>query len=224
MSVHAYSPPLTSMTFYDLEEGKLVPFAALDTNDPETPSPARSVSSRPVGASPSVGPGRLAPGRPLGSSRPTSAADLALHRGRCGVTAVATRFRSVDDLLADARSRLVRVTPEQAFAQVAAGARIVDIRPAWQREVDGEVPGSLVVERNHLEWRLHPGSDARVPQAAEGQRWLVLCQEGYTSSLAADALLSIGVPATDIIGGIRAWRAAGLPIVATVTRPNTLVH
>jgi rhodanese-related sulfurtransferase len=140
------------------------------------------------------------------------------------VTAVATRFPSVDALLADARSRLVRVTPEQAFAQVAAGARIVDIRPAWQREVDGEVPGALVVERNHLEWRLHPASDARVAQAAAGQRWIVLCQEGYTSSLAADALLSIGVPATDIIGGIRAWRDAGLPIVATVTPPNTLVH
>jgi rhodanese-related sulfurtransferase len=140
------------------------------------------------------------------------------------VTAVASRFRTVDDLLADARSRLVRVTPEQAFAEVAAGARIVDIRPAWQREVDGEVPGALVVERNHLEWRLHPTSDARVAQAAAGQRWLVLCQEGYTSSLAADALISIGVPATDIIGGVRAWRAAGLPIVATVTPPNTLVH
>ncbi len=140
------------------------------------------------------------------------------------MTAVATRFGSVDALLADARSRLVRVTPAQAYAQVAAGALIVDIRPAWQREVDGEVPGSLVVERNHLEWRLHPGSDARVPQATEGQRWLVLCQEGYTSSLAADALLSIGVPATDVIGGIHAWRDAGLPIVATVTGPNTLVH
>jgi rhodanese-related sulfurtransferase len=143
------------------------------------------------------------------------------------VTVVAGRFDSVDDLLDDARSRLVRVTVLEAFEQVGRGARIVDIRPAWQRErLDngGEVPGALVVERNHLEWRLHPRSGARVPQAGAGQRWLVLCDEGYTSSLAADALLSIGVLATDIIGGFQAWRAAGLPVVATVTPPNTLVH
>jgi rhodanese-related sulfurtransferase len=140
------------------------------------------------------------------------------------VTAATSRFGSVDDLLADARSRLRRVTPAQAFEQVAAGALIVDTRPAWQREVSGEVPGALVIERNHLEWRLHPGSDARIAQAVAGQRWLVLCNEGYSSSLAADALLSLGVPATDIIGGFQAWRAAGLPVVATVTAPNTLVH
>ena len=129
--------------------------------------------------------------------------------------------RSVDDLLADARSRLVRVTPAQAFAQVAAGALIVDIRPAWQREVDGEVPGSLVVERNHLEWRLHPASPARLAQAVDGQRWLVICHEGYTSSLAADALNSIGVPATDVIGGFAAWRAAVRDPWKEATAPKT---
>lgn len=139
------------------------------------------------------------------------------------MTSVA-RFGSVEDLLADARSRLTRVSPSCAAEQVAAGARIVDIRPAWQREVDGEVPGALVVERNHLEWRLHPGSDARVAEAVEGQYWLVLCDEGYTSSLAADALLGLGVPASDIIGGFQAWRAAGLPTVPTLTSPNTFVH
>ena len=122
-----------------------------------------------------------------------------------------TRFASVDELLADARSRLTRVAPDEAYAAVRAGARIVDIRPSAQRRDEGEIPGSLIVERNHLEWRLHPRSDARVPLAAEGQRWIVVCSEGYTSSLAADALLSLGVPATDIVGGFVAWQAAGLP-------------
>ena len=88
----------------------------------------------------------------------------------------------------------------------------------------GEVPGALGVERNPLEGRLHPDSPARVAEAVPGQRWLVLCDEGYTSSLAADALRSIGVPATDIVDGFQAWRAAGLPVVSTLTSPNTFVH
>ena len=133
-------------------------------------------------------------------------------------------FSSVDDLLEDARSRIARVTPLEAWTQVRAGALIVDIRPAWQREAAGEVPGSLIVERNHLEWRLHPQSDARLPQAAQGQRWIVICSEGYTSSLAADALNSLGVQASDIIGGIHAWREAGLPTVAGPTPVEELVH
>jgi rhodanese-related sulfurtransferase len=123
-------------------------------------------------------------------------------------------FSSVEDLLADARSRLVRLGPRAAADEIQAGARLVDIRPEWQRVRDGEIPGALVVERNHLEWRLHPQSDARVRTAVEGQRWIVVCEEGYTSSLAADALNSIGVPATDIEGGFNAWAAAGLPTVA----------
>ncbi len=121
------------------------------------------------------------------------------------------RFDSVDELLADARSRLARRQPDEAYGEVRAGARIVDIRPAWQRRQEGEIPGSLIIERNHLEWRLHPRSDARMPLAADGQRWIVVCSEGYTSSLAADALLWLGIPATDIVGGFTAWRAAGLP-------------
>jgi rhodanese-related sulfurtransferase len=133
------------------------------------------------------------------------------------------RFGSVDELLADARSRLERIYVEDVPDQLASGARVVDIRPAWQRAAEGEIPGSLVVERNHLEWRLHPESSARLPQAVEGQRWIVVCSEGYTSSLAADALNSLAVPATDLVGGFRAWQAAGLPTSATVTDANHCV-
>lgn len=133
------------------------------------------------------------------------------------------RFGSVDDLLDDARSRLDRLDPDAAAADVAGGATLVDIRPDAQRRREGEIPGSLIVERNHLEWRLHPRSDARVDPAVEGQRWIVVCSEGYTSSLAADALQSLGIPATDVIGGFCAWKAAGLPTVAGGTPPETLV-
>jgi rhodanese-related sulfurtransferase len=127
-------------------------------------------------------------------------------------------FDSVEELLADARSRLSRVGPVEAARLVAAGARFVDIRPAWQRATEGEIPGSLIVERNHLEWRLHPRSAARLSLAVAGQRWIVVCSEGYTSSLAAYALLSVGVPATDLVGGLHAWRAAGLPVAPGPTR------
>jgi rhodanese-related sulfurtransferase len=133
------------------------------------------------------------------------------------------RFASVDELLLDARSRLDRLSPTAAAAAVAAGARLVDIRPQWQRAADGEIPGALVVERNHLEWRLHPDSDARLPAAAPGQRWIVVCTEGYTSSLAADSLNSIGVPATDLEGGYLGWRAAGLPTVSGPPTPTEQV-
>jgi len=136
---------------------------------------------------------------------------------------VSARFGSVDDLLEDARSRLDRLDPAGAAAALATGAKLVDIRPEWQRVRDGEVPGSLIVERNHLEWRLDPSSSARVPSAAEGQRWVVICEEGYTSSLAADALNSIGVPATDVIGGFRAWAAAGLPVTPGGTTHDAVV-
>jgi len=123
------------------------------------------------------------------------------------------RPRSVDDLLAEARSRLERVTPHEAAARLAEGALLVDIRPAAQRAREGEVPGALVVERNVLEWRFDPASDARLPQATGYDvDVIVLCSEGYTSSLAADALRSLGLHrATDVIGGFVAWAAAGLP-------------
>ena len=121
--------------------------------------------------------------------------------------------RSVQQILAAARSGLTRVTPGQAFAEAGAGAVLIDIRPAAQRAVDGEVPGSVVIERNHLEWRLDPESDARLPWVTGYDlRPIVICTEGYTSSLAAAALQDLGLAgATDVDGGFRAWRAAGLP-------------
>jgi rhodanese-related sulfurtransferase len=136
---------------------------------------------------------------------------------------IAARFGTVDELLDDARSRLLRVSPLAAAALVDQGALLVDIRPAWQRVVDGEIPGSWVVERNHLEWRLHPSSSSRIAAARSKQQWLVICTEGYTSSLAADALNSRGVPASDVVGGFHAWRAAGLPTVRSVTEADQRV-
>ena len=125
--------------------------------------------------------------------------------------------RTVDDLLAEARSRIARVTPHEAAARIAAGAHLVDIRPAAQRAREGEVPGSLIVERNVLEWRFDPASDARLPEATGYDvDVIILCSEGYTSSLAADALRSLGLHrATDVIGGFLAWAAAGLPTTGT---------
>jgi rhodanese-related sulfurtransferase len=125
-----------------------------------------------------------------------------------------TRPRSIDDLLAEARSRLARLSPREAPERMAAGALLVDIRPAAQRELEGEVSGALIVERNVLEWRFDPTSEARLAQATGYDvEVIVLCSEGYTSSLAADALRSLGlVRATDVEGGFRAWRAAGLPV------------
>ncbi len=122
---------------------------------------------------------------------------------------------SVDDLLTAARSRIDRVDPLRAAARVAAGGLLVDIRPAAQRYREGWVAGALVVERNVLEWRFDPQSDARLPEATGYDvDVLVLCSEGYTSSLAADALRSIGLTtATDVVGGFSAWVAAGLPHV-----------
>ena len=128
-------------------------------------------------------------------------------------------YDGVDDQLADSRSRLLRVSARAAYQEVLYGrAVLVDIRPAAQRAVEGEVAvhlGPLVVERNVLEWRFDPRSAARRPEAGFDTRVIVLCQEGYTSSLAADALLRLGIRrATDVVGGFRAWREAGLPVAA----------
>ncbi|MGI8667579.1 MAG: rhodanese-like domain-containing protein [Jatrophihabitans sp.] len=129
-----------------------------------------------------------------------------------------TRFAGVAELLAAARDGLQRLEPAAAVIAVADGARLVDVRPAWQRAVEGEIDGALIIERNHLEWRLDPTSPARLPAAVPGQRWIVVCSQGYTSSLAAAALCSLGIEAGDLIGGVHGWRAAGLPVLDGPTR------
>jgi rhodanese-related sulfurtransferase len=118
---------------------------------------------------------------------------------------------SVVDLLASARAGLLRLDPHAARRAWQAGAVLVDIRPAAQRDDEGDVPGAVLVERNVLEWRFDPASEARLPIASYDLHVIVLCSEGYTSSLAAAALQQVGVRrATDVIGGFQAWRAAGL--------------
>ena len=93
------------------------------------------------------------------------------------------------------------------------GAVLVDIRPAAQRAAEGEIPGATIIERNVLEWRFDPESDARLPVAGYDLQVIVFCSEGYTSSLAAAALHELGVHrATDMAGGIKAWQASGLPV------------
>ena len=128
----------------------------------------------------------------------------------------ATLRRGIDDVLADARARLERLTPREARDAFIAGAVVVDIRPQFDRESEGEIPGALVIERNVLEWRLDPRSDARLAVAGYDVHVVVVCNEGYTSSLAAAALQELGLyRATDVIGGYRAWRAIGLPTIST---------
>lgn len=121
---------------------------------------------------------------------------------------------SIDAHLAAARSGLDRLGPHEAREAVEAGAVLVDTRPAFQRSADGTVPGALVIERNHLEWRCDPASGAAVPEATGPDvRWIVFCDEGYASSLAAASLRAVGLSrATDLVGGFQAWRRAGLPV------------
>ena len=122
--------------------------------------------------------------------------------------------RTIEEVLAGARARLNRLTPQQAHRAVSAGAVLVDIRPAAQRAAEGEIPGALIIERNVLEWRFDPASAARLPEASYDAQVIVFCSESYTSSLAAAALQDLGVRnATDLAGGFMAWQAAGLPVV-----------
>jgi len=121
---------------------------------------------------------------------------------------------NVDALLESARARIQRLTPSEAAARQLDGALLVDTRPEAQRRRDGAIPGALVIERNVLEWRLDPTSDARVPEALPDVEVIVVCNEGYSSSLAAVSLLDVGVArASDLVGGFQAWRAAGLPVL-----------
>lgn len=122
--------------------------------------------------------------------------------------------RTIDDVLAEARARLTRLSPVEAWHTLDDGALLVDIRPAAQRAAEGEVPQAVVIERNVLEWRLDPASAHRIPEATGYDlQVVVLCSEGYTSSLAAAALADLGLHrATDVVGGYHAWARAGLPV------------
>lgn len=122
----------------------------------------------------------------------------------------------IDTHLERIRSRLTRLTPEQAWDAARQGALLVDIRYAALRDRDGLIPGALVVERNELEWRLDPQGSHRLPEADRHDlEIVVLCNEGYASSLAAASLHDLGLfRATDLVGGFQAWRAAGLPVTA----------
>jgi rhodanese-related sulfurtransferase len=120
---------------------------------------------------------------------------------------------SIDDALDAARSTLDRAEPAEAQRLQAEGALIVDIRPQVNRLEDGEIPGSVPVERIHLEWRLDPSSEWKLPEVHPGLAVVVVCNEGFASSLAAADLKRLGLAkATDLVGGFRAWRAAGLPV------------
>jgi rhodanese-related sulfurtransferase len=123
------------------------------------------------------------------------------------------RTRTIDDLLDEARASLLRVTPAEAESATANGALLVDIRPWEQRSRDGTIPGALTIDRNVLEWRLDPSGAHRIPQVTSADEVvIVICNEGYASSLAASSLQQLGLHrATDVIGGFQAWTAAGLP-------------
>jgi len=178
ISLHAYSPALTEMTHYDVEDVDLRP-AAL----------------RPPIEAPTV-------------------IDPASTFDRRDATADDAGQSRIDRALSAARGRLRRITPVEAHQAVElAGASIVDIRPARQRDAEGSIPGALIVERNVLEWRLDPTSPDRLEVGGGHDAYLiVVCSEGYASSLAAESLRTLGLwRATDVIGGFKAWAAAGLP-------------
>jgi rhodanese-related sulfurtransferase/predicted metal-dependent enzyme (double-stranded beta helix superfamily) len=188
-SIHSYSPPLAAMTYYTSTASGLLASKTLAVNGPE------GVRGRGDASAPGAGQARAVARR--GSVSPPHAAP------------------GVDELLTLARSGLRRLRPDAARAALASGAALVDIRPLEQRIVEGEVPGAIIIGRNVLEWRLDPRSAASIPALARPDvTVIVMCSQGYASSLAAASLRRIGLEATDLDGGFQAWQAAGLP-----TRP-----
>jgi rhodanese-related sulfurtransferase len=129
---------------------------------------------------------------------------------------------NADQLLADARSGLRRLTPMEAYAEMARGLRLVDVRSDSQRALDGVIPGSVHVPRNVLEWRLDPACPYRDPELGHRDvRIALICNEGYQSSLAAATIARFGLAeVTDVIGGFRAWRATGLAVTPASTSPH----
>lgn len=187
ISIHAYSPPLLAMTYYTSTDYGLIARETVAIDGPE-------------------------------GSRGRGGADTALARATASATsltsdALPAGAPGIDELLTEARSGLRRLRPEAAFAALTDGAVLVDIRPLEQRIVEGEVPGAIIIGRNVLEWRLDPRSEARIPALARSdQQIIVMCSEGYASTLAAASLRRIGLAeATYLDGGFQAWRTAGLP-------------
>jgi rhodanese-related sulfurtransferase len=121
---------------------------------------------------------------------------------------------TIDELLAEARRELARLDPPAAHAALSSGATLIDIRSESQIARDGTIAGALVINRNVLEWRLDPASTHRHPDApALGEQVIVMCNEGYQSSLAAATLQRLGFArATDLDGGFQSWREFGLPV------------
>ena len=121
---------------------------------------------------------------------------------------------AVDAVLAEVRTRIRRVGPEEASRIQSNGGLLIDTRPVEQRKHEGVIPGALVIDRNVLEWRLDPFGPHRHPDAGPpGRELVVICQEGYASSFAVEGLVRIGVErVSDLAGGYVAWKAAGLPV------------
>ncbi|MFD4510896.1 rhodanese-like domain-containing protein [Streptomyces sp. NPDC058457] len=131
------------------------------------------------------------------------------------VEPVEPRPVGIDELLERVRAGYRRIEAQEAYDAAQAGeALLVDIRYAALRERDGVIPGALVIERNELEWRLDPQGSHKTPEATgHGIRVVVICNEGYASSLAATSLHQLGLHrATDLVGGFQAWKTAGLPV------------
>lgn len=212
LSIHAYSPALRTMTYYERTPLGLSAIATRRVDGPDEPF------DRSSGETPSVEPEaateRDAPTGGTRSSPPQAATFPPPFR------------TTVDQLLEAARTALVRVTPIEAADELARGALLVDTRSLAQRLRDGEVPGAVVVERNVLEWRLDPASDARLDVAGSRDvRVIVMCDEGYASTLAAMTLRQLGLHrATDLEGGFQAWRRAGLPVRPAAAPPEVLDH
>jgi rhodanese-related sulfurtransferase/predicted metal-dependent enzyme (double-stranded beta helix superfamily) len=189
-SIHAYSPPLMAMTYYKTTDYGLIATQTMAIDGPEG-----------------------ARGR---GGADTALADATASAAELSHDALPADAPGISELLAEARGGLARLRPEAAFAALTDGASLVDIRPLEQRIVEGEVPGAIIIGRNVIEWRLDPRSDARFPALARSDaRIIVMCSQGYASTLAAASLRRIGLhEATDLDGGFQAWAAAGLP-----TRP-----
>jgi len=186
-SIHAYSPPLAAMTYCTPTEHGLIARETVAVGGPEG-------------------------GRGRGGAD-TALAEASESAARLASGSLPADAPGIAELLAEARGGLARLRPEAAFAALTADAILIDIRPREQRIAEGEVPGAIIIGRNVLEWRLDPRSDARIPALARADaQIIVMCSEGYASTLAAATLRRIGLhEATDLDGGFQAWKAAGLP-------------